>query len=73
VDYRGINNVTMKSCYPILLIKKTLDSICKTQTFTKLDVIVAFHQVRMTEGHKWLTAFITRFGLYELLVTPFGL
>ena len=29
VDYRGINNVTMKSCYSIPLIKETLDSICK--------------------------------------------
>jgi hypothetical protein len=27
----------------------------------------------VTEGHEWLTAFITRFGLYESLVTSFGL
>jgi hypothetical protein len=73
MDYRGINNVTMKSCYPIPLIKETLDSICKVQIFTKLDVIATFNQVRMTEGHEWLTAFITGFGLYESLVTPFGL
>jgi hypothetical protein len=73
VDYRGINNVTMKSRYPISLIKETLDSICKAQIFTKLDVIATFNRVRMTEGHEWLTAFITRFGLYESLVTPFGL
>jgi hypothetical protein len=73
VDYRGINNVTMKSRYAIPLIKKTLDSICKVQIFTKLDVITVFNQVRVTEGHEWLTAFITRYGLYESLVIPFGL
>jgi hypothetical protein len=73
VDYRGINNATMKSRYPIPLIRETLDSICKAKIFTKLDVIAAFNRVRVTEGHEWLTAFITRFGLYESLVTPFGL
>jgi hypothetical protein len=73
VDYRGINNVTMKSRYPIPLIRETLDSICKATIFTKLDVIAAFNRVRIAEGHEWLTAFITRFGLYESLVTPFGL
>jgi hypothetical protein len=70
---RDINNVTMKSRYIIPLIKETLDSICKAQIFTKLDVITTFNRVRVTEGHEWLTACITWFGLYESMVTPFGL
>jgi hypothetical protein len=73
VDYRGINNVTMKSRYPIPLIKETLDSISKAQIFTKLDVIAAFNRVHIAEGHEWLTAFITHLGLYESMVTSFGL
>jgi len=73
VDYRGVNDITLKSRYPIPLIKETLDAICKAKIFTKLDVIAAFNRVRIAEGHEWLTAFITRFGLYESLVTPFGL
>ena len=73
VDYRGLNNVTLKSRYPIPLIRETLDAICKAEIFTKLDVIAAFNRVRVAEGHEWLTAFVTRFGLYESLVTPFGL
>ena len=40
VDYRGINNVTMKSRYPIPLIKETFDSICKVQIFTKLTLFL---------------------------------
>jgi hypothetical protein len=73
VDYRAVNNISLKSRYPIPLIKETLDSISKAKIFTKLDVIAAFNRVRIAQGHEWLTAFITRFGLYETLVTPFGL
>lgn len=73
VDYRGVNNISIKNRYPLPLIKETLDAICKAKIFTKLDVIAAFNRVRIAEGHEWLTAFTTRFGLYESLVTPFGL
>ena len=50
-----------------------MDAICKATIFTKLDIIAAFNRIQVAEGHKWLTAFITRFGLYKSLVTPFGL
>src|ERR1700751_4387636 len=73
VDYRGMNNITLKNRYPIPLIRETLDSISRAKWFTKLDVIAAFNRVRVAQGHEWLTAFVTRFGLYESLVTPFGL
>jgi len=39
----------------------------------KLDVVAAFHKIRIAEGHEWMTAFRTRYGLFEWLVTPFGL
>lgn len=73
VDYRGLNAVTARSKYPIPLIRETLDAICRAKIFTKVDVIAAFNRIRVAHGHEWLTAFITRFGLYESLVTPFGL
>jgi hypothetical protein len=45
VDYRGINNVTLKNRYPLPLIKETLDAICGAKIFTKLDVIAAFNRI----------------------------
>jgi transposase InsO family protein len=73
VDYRALNAITKKDRYPLPLIKETLTSIGKARYFTKLDVIAAFHKIRIAEGDEWKTAFRTRFGLYEWMVTPFGL
>ena len=55
------------------LIYKTLWNIGKAKWFTKLDVITAFHCIRIAEGDEWMTAFHTRYGLFEWMVTPFGL
>ena len=38
-----------------------------------MNVISAFHRIRVKDNNEWKTAFNTRFGLYEWLVTPFGL
>ena len=72
-DYRGLNNITIKNRYPLPLIRETLDAICHAKVYTKLDIIAAFNRLRIAEGHEWKTAFITRFGLFESLVMPFGL
>ncbi|KAI1004395.1 hypothetical protein K3495_g3815 [Podosphaera aphanis] len=73
VDYRGLNRITRKYRYPLPLIYETLSNISKAKWFTKLDVIAAFHKIRIAEGDEWKTAFRTRYGLYEWMVTPFGL
>jgi hypothetical protein len=73
VDYRGLNKITKKDRYPLPLIYETLRNISKARWFTKLDVIAAFHKLRILEGDEWKTAFRTRYGLYEWMVTPFGL
>jgi hypothetical protein len=36
-------------------------------------VIAAFNKIRIAKGDEWMTAFTTRYGLFEWLVTPFGL
>jgi hypothetical protein len=63
VDYRGLNRVTKKDRYPLPLIYETLRNISRARWFTKLDVVAAFHKIRITEGDEWMTAFRTRYGL----------
>ena len=73
MDYRGLNALTIKNKYPLPLIRKTLDRLCKGIYFTKLDIVTAFNKICMAEGEEWKTAFRTHLGLYEYLVMPFGL
>ena len=72
-DYRGLNAITVKNRYPLPLIRETLDALSRAKYFRKLDIIAAFNNLRIAEGHEWKTAFVTRFGLFETLVLPFGL
>lgn len=73
VDYRALNRISEQDRYPLPLIKETLRSLSQAKWFTKLDVRAAFHKIRVAEGDEHLTAFRTRFGLFEWLVCPFGL
>ncbi|KAI6622526.1 hypothetical protein MCOR07_011848 [Pyricularia oryzae] len=73
VDYRALNSITMQDRYPLPLIKETIRSLTGARWFTKMDVRAAFHKLRIAEGDEHLTAFRTRFGLFEWLVCPFGL
>lgn len=73
VDYRGLNAITVPDRYPLPLFKETLRQLSKARWFTKLDVKSAFHRIRIREGDEWMTAFRCRLGLFEWLVTPFGL
>ena len=52
VDYRGINNIILKTKYFLLFIKETLDVIYKVKIFIKLDVIAAFNKIRIYKGYK---------------------
>ena len=65
IDYRALNAITKKDRYPLPLIRETLNNLSKAKWFTKLDVIAAFHKIRVAEGDEWKTAFRTRFGLFE--------
>lgn len=73
VDYRALNEITVKDRYPLLLIEETLKRLSKARWFTTLDIVAAFNELRMAEGEDWKTAFRARYGLFEYTVMPFGL
>ncbi|KAJ1602925.1 hypothetical protein NDA14_002050 [Ustilago hordei] len=73
VDYRGLNEITVKNRAPLPLIKEQLFLLRKARIYTKLDLRAAYNLIRIAKGDEWKTAFGTQLGLYEYLVMPFGL
>ena len=73
IDYRGLNDVTVKNRYPLPLMSTAFELLQGAHVFTKLDLRNAYHLVRIREGDEWKTAFNTHTGHYEYLVLPFGL
>jgi hypothetical protein len=52
VNYRGLNKVTIKNRYPILLVSEILDRLLKAKLFTKLNLCNAYYRLRVKEGDK---------------------
>jgi len=73
VDFHGLNCISKKDCYPLPLISDLLDSPCKAQVYSKIDLCHAYHLVCITDSDEWKTAFRTRYGLFEWSVMLFGL
>ena len=71
VDYRGLNLITKKNRYPLLLISEALDRVVGAKLFTKLDIRAAYNRIRVREEDEWKTAYRSRYGHYEYRVMPF--
>jgi len=50
IDYRGLNDITVKHRYPLSLISSDFQLLEGATIFTKLDLRNAYHLVRIREG-----------------------
>ncbi|KAE8879464.1 hypothetical protein PF003_g36339 [Phytophthora fragariae] len=73
IDYRRLNAVTVKDCYPMPLIDDILDVLGDARLFSTMDIAFGYWNVPMHENSVAKTAFTCKYGLYEWLVMPFGL
>ena len=73
MDYYGLNAVSEKDQYPLLLTKETLNSLKGIKYFLKINIVAAFNNIWIKKGLKYLTAFRTKLGLFKSLVMPFSL
>ncbi len=73
VDYRGLNNLTIKNWYLLPLVGELFDWLGRARRFTQLDLTNAYHRMRIREGNEWKTTFRTRYGHFEYQVISFGL
>lgn len=73
VDYRVLNERTIKDAYPLPRIQDTLDTLSTVKWFSTLDLASGYWQVELTPGARQAAAFCSRKGLFEWNMMPFGL
>jgi hypothetical protein len=72
VDYHALNEVTIKNKYLLPRIDDLFDQLCGVCVFSKSDLRLGYHQLKVRECEISKTAFVLRYGLYEFTVKSFG-
>ena len=62
IDYRKLNEITIKDSYPLPRINEMMDCIHGLEFFTKFDLKLGYNQIRIQPGDEWKTTFMTPFG-----------
>ena len=73
IDYRGLNQITIKNKYPLPHIEELFEQLQGARVFSKLDLRQGYYQLRIKKEDVPKTAFNTRYGHFEFLVMSFSL
>jgi hypothetical protein len=73
VDYRSLNEVTIKNKYLLSRIEDLFDQMKGASVSSKIDLRSGYHQLKIQESDIPKTAFRTRYRLYEYTMMSFGL
>jgi len=73
MDYRNLNDQTIKNNYPLPLITELIDNMGSKKVFTEMDLRWGFNNIRIKERDKWKGAFTTHIGSFEPTVMFFGM
>jgi predicted aspartyl protease len=73
VDYRSLNDATIKNKYLLPRIDDLFDQMRGVRVFSKIDLRSGYHQIKIRPSDIPKTVFSTRYGLYEFTLMSFGL
>jgi hypothetical protein len=73
VEYWPLNAVTIKNKYPLPCIDILFDKLSGANVFSKADLCLGYHQIKIHLEDAPKIAFSTRYGLYEYLIMSFEL
>ncbi|GKF44067.1 hypothetical protein Tco_0130619 [Tanacetum coccineum] len=66
IDYRELNKLTVKNRYPLLRIDDLFNQLQGLSVYSKIDLRLGYHQMRVRDEDIPKTAFRMRYGHYEL-------
>ena len=72
-DYKELNKIIEHDNYPIPSIADLYNKLAEADTFSKIDLKAAYHQIPIEENSIEYTAFICEFGVFEYLSMPMGI
>jgi len=73
MDYRNLNDQTIKNNYLLPLITELIDNMASKKVFTKMDLRWGFNNIRIKEGDEWKEAFTMHIRSFEPTVMFFGI
>ena len=73
VDYRQLNEKTVRDAFPLPRIEESLESLGGARLFSSLDLSHGYFQVKVHPNSVHLTAFCVPWSLYEFVRLPQGL
>jgi hypothetical protein len=73
VEYHSLNEVTIKSKYPLPRISDLFGQLKGAYVFSKIDLRYGYHQLNIRATDIPKTTFITQYGIYMYTVMSFGL
>jgi hypothetical protein len=73
MDHRALNEATVKNKYPLPMIDHLFDQLHGACVFSKINLRLGYHQLKIRECDIPKTTFVLRYGLYEYTVMSFGL
>ncbi|GBG59330.1 hypothetical protein CBR_g32342 [Chara braunii] len=73
IDYRKLNEITIKDVYPLPRIDDLLDAIGCAKYFSKFDIRHGFHHILVKDEDRSKTAFVLFEGTWQWVRCPIGI
>ena len=65
IDYRNLNELTIKNRYSLSLIKKNLNRLVDVKRYTKLNLTTVYHRLKIKKNDEWKTTFRTKYEYFK--------